>query len=65
METETIKIRKFPQSPQNDVKCEGLHLMDHDLIRAETALEGLFDLEPYAEPEKPLKIDLNLYQLER
>ena len=25
----------------------------------------LFNLEPYAEPEKPLNIDLNLYQLEK
>jgi len=26
--------------------------------------EELYNLEPYAEPEKPLKIDLNLYQME-
>lgn len=30
-----------------------------------TIAPQLFNLEPYAEPEKPLNIDLNLYQLEK
>lgn len=29
-----------------------------------TIFPQLYSLEPYAEPEKPLKVDLNLYQLE-
>ncbi|MEM0356797.1 MAG: cell division protein FtsZ [Candidatus Bathyarchaeia archaeon] len=30
-----------------------------------TIAPQLFNMEPYAEPEKPLNIDLNLYQMER
>jgi cell division GTPase FtsZ len=36
----------------------------HILSGFGTLVPHLYNLEPYAEPEKPLNIDLNLYQME-
>lgn len=63
--TETVQIHKPLKTLQNDKACGRVNLVDPSLVQSETAYEKLLNLEPNSKPEKPLKIDLNLYQLER
>ncbi|MEA2090311.1 MAG: hypothetical protein U9O89_06110 [Thermoproteota archaeon] len=65
MTTEIVQIHKPPQSSQNNAAREKPSSVDLSLVQAGTVYEKLYNLEPHAKPEKPLKIDLNLYQLER
>jgi hypothetical protein len=62
--TRIVQIQKPLKPSQKDVSDERLDQLDLPPVQAGTAYKKLFDLEPQAEPEKPLKINFNLYQLE-
>ncbi len=54
-------IKRIQQSTQLKVMQKGT---GQSTYHAETKISNLFNIDPYPEPEKPLKIDLHLYQLE-
>ena len=57
-----------PQISPEDIQKPKVTLVRNKAISRRSKLgkvtEKLFDLEPCGEPEKPLKIDLGLYQME-
>lgn len=65
MTTETVQIHKPRRSSKNEVAHGRTSMVDLRKVQDKTVYKKLFNLEPNAEPEKPLKIDLDLYQLER
>lgn len=48
------EIQEGPREPHSPQVLSGF----------KAAAPSIFNIEPDAEPEKPLKVDLNLYQLE-
>jgi hypothetical protein len=67
LEKNTLSIHATKMNPEGLQKSEVILVRDKTnsrRINLEKVTEKLFDLEPCGEPEKPLKIDLDLYQME-
>jgi len=70
MDVDALVIWGARVNPQQDGKLKVTLVMTgvnspHLLSGFGTIAPQLFNLEPYAEPEKPLGIELNLYQMEK
>jgi cell division protein FtsZ len=70
MDNNALVIWGARVNPQQDGKLKVTLVMTgvnspHVLSGFGTIAPQLFNLEPYAEPEKPLNIELNLYQMEK